>query len=166
MFVFISPPPIPIVNPFATISELNVFAPANVCAPVVTTPPNEALAGCKFSVVPEIVAPLAFAVDPIADIVVTPVGAEETQPDPLEVNTLPDVPGLVKPVPPLEIAMVVPLQVPVVIVPTEVKLELVTVVAKEVPVKVPALAIILELLAEVILPLASTVNEGIVVEEP
>ena len=41
--------------------------------PVVITPPNEADAGCKFNVLPDIVAPFALAVAPIAASVVTPV---------------------------------------------------------------------------------------------
>ena len=45
-----------------------------------TTPPKEAEAGSRFNVVPDMVAPLALGVDPIAAMVVTP--------DPLTVDQL------------------------------------------------------------------------------
>ena len=51
--------------------------------------------------------------------------------------------ALIAPVPPFAIAMVVPLQTPVVIVPTLVKLELVTLLANVLPVNVLASASIL-----------------------
>jgi hypothetical protein len=47
----------------------------------------------------------------------------------------------VAPVPPLAIAIAVPFHVPIVIVPTEVKLELTTVELSDVPVSVPAAAV-------------------------
>lgn len=53
-----------------TILPLKVFAPANVCAAVVTTPPNEAFAGSTFRVEPEIVKAFALGVEPIAASVV------------------------------------------------------------------------------------------------
>jgi hypothetical protein len=145
---------------------LNVFAPAKVWAAVVTTPPFVASAGVKVRAVPLIVAPFAFEVAEIAVIVFTPVGAEETQAVPLEVNMLPDVPGEVNPVPPYATPIVDPFQVPEVIVPTPVKLELVTEAFKIVPVKVPAFAIIFAVLATVTLPFSSIVNAGINVDEP
>lgn len=84
--------PLPMVNWFTIISELNVFAPAKVCAPVVTTPPKEALAGSKLSALPDIVPPLAFGDDPIAAKVVIPAGlAHEGTPE-AKVNTCPSVP--------------------------------------------------------------------------
>ena len=49
-----------------------VFTPANVCAPVVTAPPKEADAGCKFNTLPDIVAPLALGVEPMVDKELTP----------------------------------------------------------------------------------------------
>jgi hypothetical protein len=66
----------------------------------------------------------------------------------------------------LAIAIVVPFQVPEVIVPTLVKLELTTVLFSVVPVSVPAGATTALPLAAVIKPLAFTVNEGIEVEDP
>src|SRR3989344_223664 len=45
----------------------SVFAPANVCVPVVTTPPNEALAGSRFNTcVTLMVIPLALGAAPMA----------------------------------------------------------------------------------------------------
>jgi hypothetical protein len=75
----IFPPPFPTVNPLTVISVKKfavfekVFAPANVCVPVVTTPPFVASAGVNInSVVPLITAPLAFEVPEIAPIVLKP----------------------------------------------------------------------------------------------
>ena len=47
-------------------SPVSVLVPANVCVPVVTTPPKLASAGCRFKTVPVIVAAFAFGVAPIA----------------------------------------------------------------------------------------------------
>jgi hypothetical protein len=73
------PAPLPIFIPFTVTSVpkvtvfVNVFAPANVCAPVVTIPPFVASAGVKInSVVPLIVAPLAFEVAEITPIELNP----------------------------------------------------------------------------------------------
>ena len=70
---------LPIVNPLTEISVLNVavllnvLAPANVCVPVVITPPFNASAGVKInSVLPLIVPPFAFEVPEIAPIVLKP----------------------------------------------------------------------------------------------
>ena len=51
---------------------LNVLAPANVWVVVVTTPPKLPSAGCRVKVTPDMLAPLAFGVAPIAAMVVTP----------------------------------------------------------------------------------------------
>lgn len=59
-----------------------------------------------------------------------------------------------------------PVQTPVVMVPTLVKEEAVTPAAKVVPVRVPAGAMTAAVEAAVINPLAFTVNVGIAVEEP
>jgi hypothetical protein len=87
-------------------------------------------------------------------------------PLPVDVNTLPILPALVNPVPPFSTATAVPLHTPLVIVPTLVKLEPVTVAFNVVPVNVPASATILAVLAVVTLPFASTVNVGIDVDDP
>jgi hypothetical protein len=79
---------------------------------------------------------------------------------------LPDPVDVVTPVPPCATSMVVALQVPCVIVPTEVKLDPVTLDFKVVPDKVPASAMIEADPAAVRRPLASTVKVGINVEEP
>lgn len=79
---------------------------------------------------------------------------------------LPEPVELVTPVPPCATSMVVALQVPCVIVPTEVKLDPVTVGFKVVPLKVPASAIIDTVPAAVKRPLASTVKVGIAVVDP
>jgi hypothetical protein len=63
-------------------------------------------------------------------------------------------------------AIAVPLQTPLVIVPTLVKLDPVTVDFKVVPLKVPASAIIEAVPAAVKRPLASTVKVGIAVVDP
>jgi hypothetical protein len=60
-------------------SELNVFAPAKVCAPVVTIPPFVALAGAKFKTPEVMLAPLVVEVpliDPMDAIPIkdTPLG--------------------------------------------------------------------------------------------
>ena len=73
---------------------------------------------------------------------------------------------VVAPVPPFAILIAVPLHTPLIMVPTLVKLEPVTVEAKLVPVKVPASAIKLVVVAEVTLPFASTVIDGINVDDP
>jgi hypothetical protein len=70
------------------------------------------------------------------------------------------------PVPPFAIAIVVPFQTPVVIVPTDVRDEDTTFEASVVPVKVPAGATTALVLAAVIRPLAFTVKEGMAVDEP
>ena len=59
-----------------------------------------------------------------------------------------------------------PFQVPLVIVPTPDKLEVVIDEFKDVPVNVPAFAMIEVVAAFVNLPLLSTVNVGIKVDEP
>jgi hypothetical protein len=66
--------PLPTVKSFTLRSELNVLDPSKVCVPVVTTPPKKALAGCKLSVEPEILAPFAFGIPPIAANAVIPAG--------------------------------------------------------------------------------------------
>ena len=63
-------------------------------------------------------------------------------------------------------AIAVPLQTPLVIVPTLVKLEFTTLLARVVPDKVPASAMIDAVPAAVNRPLESTVNVGIAVVEP
>ena len=63
-------------------------------------------------------------------------------------------------------AIAVPLQIPLVIVPTEVKLELTTLLARVVPLKVPASAIIDAVPAAVKRPLLSTVKVGMAVVDP
>jgi hypothetical protein len=73
---------------------------------------------------------------------------------------------VVTPVPPCATSIVVALQIPVVMVPTEVKLDPVTLDFKVVPDKVPASAMIEADPAAVRRPLASTVNVGIAVVEP
>ena len=70
------------------------------------------------------------------------------------------------PVPPLAIAIVVPFQVPVPIVPTVVRLEVTTLEAKVVPVSVPAGATTAFVDAAVIRPLPLTVKLGIAVLDP
>ena len=61
------------VSPALPVSRLeNVFAPANVCVPVVTIPPNEALAASKLSAWPVRVMPLALGDEPIAAKVRSP----------------------------------------------------------------------------------------------
>ena len=131
-----------------------------------TKPGLVALAAESVKVVPLIVPPDEYDVALVYEIVFTPEGVDETQPVPFDVNTLPEVPRLVKPVPPKATPIVEPFQVPEVIVATPVKLDPVTVDANEVPVKVPALATILAVLAAVKRPLLSTVNVGMAVEEP
>ncbi len=120
----------------------NVLSPVNVCAPVETKPGLVALAAERVNVVPLIVPPVEYDVALVYVIVFTPEGVDETQEVPFEVNTFPDVPGLVKPVPPLATAIAVPLHTPEVMVPTPVKLELTTLLAKVVPVNVFASAAI------------------------
>jgi hypothetical protein len=73
---------------------------------------------------------------------------------------------VVVPVPPFATAMVVPLQTPDVIVPTEVKLDETTVDFNVVPDSVPASAIIEAVPAAVKRPLLSTVKVGIAVLDP
>jgi len=65
---------------------LNVLAPASVWDPVVTTPPNDPFAGCKFKACPVKVAPLAFGAAPIAESVTSPVLVPET----LEAEIVPE----------------------------------------------------------------------------
>ena len=63
--------------------DVKVFAPANVCAPVVTIPPLVALAGCKVKVCPERLAPFAFGAAPIAASVTSTVFAPLAVPPPV-----------------------------------------------------------------------------------
>jgi len=129
------------------VNELNVVAPADK---VEENVPAEAL---KFPVKLK-EAPVAA---PISGL--TSVGVFDRTTLPLPVDE-------VTPVPPLATAIVVPLQVPLVIVPKVVKFELVTVDFKVVPDNVPASAIILADPATVKRPFVSTVNVGIAVVEP
>ena len=63
---------IPFNFPFNTISSENVFAPAIVCAPLVTMPPLVASAGLSVKVVPLIVAPFTLEVPLIDPTALTP----------------------------------------------------------------------------------------------
>lgn len=74
--------------------------------------------------------------------------------------------AVVAPVPPFAMLMVVPLQVPEVITPTLVKLEPVMLLCNAVPVKVPASIDKLIFSEDVSRPFSSTVNTGIVDEDP
>src|ERR1700684_3217104 len=70
------------------------------------------------------------------------------------------------PVPPFAIAIAVPFQTPVAIVPTEVKELFTTVEFKVVPLKEPAEAATAAVVIEVINPLPFTVNTGIALPDP
>src|SRR5690349_3658915 len=68
--LFVTAKPVPAA--VADIAPLNVFAPAIVCAPVVTIPGFVLSAGSKLIFTPEIVIPLALGAEPTAAAVVTP----------------------------------------------------------------------------------------------
>ena len=73
--------PVVRVNPSEAVKVLeNVFAPAKVCVPVVTTPPKIPLAGWRLRTCPVSVAPFAFGVAPIAVSVMSPVFVPELEP--------------------------------------------------------------------------------------
>ena len=106
---------------------------------------------------------------PVPFVKVTDVGVPKigvTNVGLVDKTKLPEPVELVTPVPPCATSMVVALQIPEVIVPTEVKLDPVTVGFKVVPLKVPASAIIDAVPAAVKRPLASTVKVGIAVVDP
>jgi len=91
------PLPNPTVTELTFKSELNVFAPAKVCVPVVTIPGFVPSAGAKLKVVLEILAPFAVELPATEPIVVTPPEEgvdQEMVPDPLVLNTCPEVPSV------------------------------------------------------------------------
>ena len=65
--------PFPTDMPLTVKSELNVFAPAKVCAPVVTIPPFVPSAGASFNSPEVIVAPLAVEVPLIVPMDAIPI---------------------------------------------------------------------------------------------
>src|ERR1019366_5006350 len=76
--VLISKLPVDTFTSPVNIGAAKVLTPAKVCAPVVTTPPNAALAGSNANTFAAIMAPLALGTAPIAAKEVTaPVTAEK-----------------------------------------------------------------------------------------
>ena len=155
------------VPPFATA----MVVPLHVPEVIVPTPVKLELTTLLAKVVPDIVpAVLVMVILPGPFAMETPEPAVkvvlEKLPEPVPISICPLAGAVVKPVPPLATAMVVPLHTPLVIVPTPVKLELTIDDFNVVPDRVPASAIILVVLAAVNLPLLSTVNVGIAVDDP
>lgn len=101
-------------EPVKVTFHVNVLAPAKVCVPVVTTPPKDAEAGSRFRVEPDIVAPFAFGVEPIAASVVTP----EPPPEPIHTLLIEKQPAA-RLIPPVEekeevaVEKLIPLVVPI-----------------------------------------------------
>lgn len=92
---FVTVPAFPEILP--VIVELKVFVPAKVCVPVVTIPGFVPSAGAKLKVVLEILAPFAVELPATEPIVVTPPEEgvdQEMVPDPLVLNTCPEVPSV------------------------------------------------------------------------
>jgi hypothetical protein len=141
-----------------------VTVPLNVAAPVVV---NELSVVAPAERVEEKVPAAAFKFPvKLKEVPVAAPIAGLTSVGLFDRTTLPVPVDVVTPVPPLTTAIVVPLQVPAVMVPTLVKLEPVTVDFNVVPDNVPASAIILADPAVVNLPLVSTVNVGIAIVDP
>ena len=200
LFVLALLAPIPTVMPLTFMSALNTLDPPIVWLVAFNIPPLVPFAAARYNVPFEILPPLLFAVLSIVPTVVAaprfthagdPLTKERYFPSAPAGNLVP-VPKfppmirspvldigdnasnaalfVVAPVPPFAIATAVPLQTPLVIVPTLVKLELLILLFKVVPVKLPALILVMEEIAivdaAVSLPFASTLNVGIVVADP
>ena len=88
-----------------------------------TMPPLVAFAGAKLNTPDAILAPLVVELEAIEPIVVELGVVQLKVPLAVAVNTWPSVPALVNPVPPLFTVTAVPLQTPLVMVPTVSKLD-------------------------------------------
>jgi hypothetical protein len=164
---------VPVAAPMAGVTKVGVLANTNAPVPVssVIAVAKLELDGAAKNVAtpdPNPLTPVAIG-KPVPFVKVTDVGVPNigvTKVGLVDKTKLPEPVELVTPVPPCATSMVVALQVPEVIVPTEVKLDPVTVDFKVVPLKVPASAIIDAVPAAVKRPLASTVKVGIAVVDP
>jgi hypothetical protein len=164
---------VPVAAPITGVTKVGVLANTNAPVPVssVTAANKLALVGVAKKVATPVPNPLTPVVigKPVPFVKVTEVGVPKTgvtKVGLLERTKLPVPVDVVVPVPPFATAIVVPLQTPEVIVPTEVKLEETTVDFNVVPDKVPASAIIEAVDAAVKRPLLSTVKVGMAVDDP
>ena len=164
---------VPVAAPMTGVIKVGVLANTNAPVPV-----SSVIAVAKFALdgvakyvatfVPNPLTPVEIG-KPVPFVKVTEVGTPKvgvTKIGLVDKTKLPEPVELVTPVPPCATSMVVALQIPVVMVPTEVKFDPVTLDFKVVPDKVPASAMIDADPAAVRRPFASTVNVGIAVVDP